>query len=107
MNFKANDENEHLAFRQIGRWRRELLVGPFSVLYDPGHFQPPAGMNFQVAVHEPCPRIISDESDCHPAAGWDSDSVPLRRVGEVELSRVFVRVEISDALTHHEEIEAV
>lgn len=64
-------------------------------------------MNFQVAVHKPSPRIISNEPDRHPAAGRDPDGVPLSRIGEVEFGRVFVRVEISDALTHHEEIEAV
>lgn len=64
-------------------------------------------MNFKVTVHKPSPWIISDEPDRYPAAGRDPDGVPLGRIDEVEFGGVSVRVEISDALTYHEEIEAV
>lgn len=107
MGISLKKKKKILAFGQIGRRRRQLLIGPFAVLNDPRHFQPPTGVDFQVTVHKPSPRIVGDEPDRHPAAGRDADGVPLCRVGEVELGRVFVRVEVSDALTHHEEIEAV
>lgn len=42
-----------LAFREIRRWRRQLLVRKFSVKDQPSHLQTPAHVSLDVTVHEP------------------------------------------------------
>jgi hypothetical protein len=42
-----------LTLGEIRRWRWELLARPFSVIDHPSHLQAPAGVYFQMTVHEP------------------------------------------------------
>jgi hypothetical protein len=40
---------------KISWWRNQLLVGKLSIQDNPSHLQPPACMDFQMAMHEPYP----------------------------------------------------
>ena len=44
-------------FGKICWWRRQLLIGELSIEDNPGHLQAPAGVDFQVAMHEPYPYL--------------------------------------------------
>ena len=53
MRSKAFWRKESSTLGKIRGWRRQLLVRQFPIHYHPNHFQAPAHVNFEVAVHEP------------------------------------------------------
>ena len=79
MRSKGFRKKERSTLGKIRGWRRQLLVRQFPIHYHPNHFQAPAHVNFEVAVHEPYTY-----SHIHQQLNWFSQyefcSVNSRRV---------------------------
>ena len=51
--------------------------------------------------------IVCQEPDSSPPTGGDTDRVPLNRVNEIELCRVFIWIKIPETLTDNKEVVAM